>query len=176
MEKSINDSLKALGTDYVDIMIIRGASTVEAVKNPAVIEAFSKAKKAGKIRFCGFSSHTAEAHKILRSGVATGFHDVAMVPYNHAGNFRHTIYGIYSEWDQAALESEFAYAAANGMGVICMKTCSGGPLIQEGEVRGSYQAALKWILNNKNVCSMAVGMASFREVNADVGAMGQGKE
>ena len=32
----IEDSLKALQTDYIDIMIIRGAATIEMVKNPVV--------------------------------------------------------------------------------------------------------------------------------------------
>ena len=67
---------------------------------------------------------------------------------------------------------EFENAVASGMGIIVMKTCSGGPLKQEGELRGSYQAGLKWILRNRNVSSMAVGMGSFREINEDVGAMG----
>ena len=171
IEKSIDDSLRALQTDYIDIMLIRGASTEEAVKNPVVMEAFSKAKEAGKIRFCGFSSHSPRSHEILRMGVDTGFYDVAMVPYNHSGSFTHVIYGIYSEWDQDSLEKEFEHAVAKGMGIIVMKTCSAGPLKKEGEVRGTYQASLKWILRNKNVSTMAVGMGNFREINEDVGVM-----
>ncbi|MBN1291062.1 MAG: aldo/keto reductase [Candidatus Latescibacteria bacterium] len=171
MGKSIDDSLKALQTDYIDIMIIRGATSEKAVNNPVVREAFSKAKEAGKIRLCGFSSHSGESHKILRMGVDAKFYDVAMIPYNHAGNFRHTVYGIYSEWDQEALENEFKYAVSQGMSIIAMKTCSGGPLVKGDETRGSYQDALKWNLRNKDVSVMAVGMASFREVAEDVGAM-----
>ena len=172
MGKSIDDSLKALQTDYIDIMIIRGANSKDTINNPVVEEVFTRAKEAGKIRLCGFSSHSGESHKVLRMGVEAGFYDVAMVPYNHAGNFRHSIYGIYSEWDQKALEKEFEHAVAQGMGVIAMKTCSGGPLKKEGEIRGTYSAGLKWNLRNKNISAMAVGMASFREVSEDVGAMG----
>lgn len=172
MERSIDDSLKALQTDYIDIMIIRGAATVEMVQNPVVEETFSRAKEAGKIRFCGFSSHSGESNKILKAGVEAKFYDVAMVPYNHAGNFHHTVYGIYNEWDQNALEKEFENAVASGMGIIAMKTCSCGPLKQEGEIRGSYQAGLKWILRNKNISTMAVGMGTFREIEEDFGAMG----
>ena len=172
MEKSIDDSLKALQSDYIDIMLIRGATTGEAVKNPVVLEAFIRAKEAGKIRFCGFSCHSSNAHEMLRVGVETKVYDTAMVPYNHAGNFRHTVYGIYSEWDQAALEKSFEYAVSLGMGIAVMKTCSAGPLIREGETTGSYQAGLKWILRNKNIGVMAVGMGSFREVEEDFGALG----
>ena len=174
MEKSINDSLKALQTDYIDIMIIRGANSKDTINNPVVEEVFIQAKEAGKIRLCGFSSHSGESHKVLGMGIEAGFYDVAMVPYNHAGNFRHSVYGIYSEWDQKALEKGFEHAVTKGMGVIVMKTCSGGPLKKEGETRGTYQAGLKWNLRNKNISTMAVGMASFREVNEDVCAMGGG--
>ncbi|MFC1508643.1 aldo/keto reductase [Candidatus Omnitrophota bacterium] len=172
MEKSIDDSLKALQTDYIDIMIIRGATTPKAVKNNVVHETFAKAKKAGKIRACGFSCHSANAHEMLKLGVETGTYDAIMVPYNHAGNFRHTIYGIYSEWDQKTLEGEFEKAVAKGVAIICMKTCSGGPMKTGDNPRGSYRAGLKWILQNKNVGTAAVGMASFREIDEDFGAMG----
>lgn len=172
MDKSINDSLKALQTDYIDIMIVRGATTEKAVRNPVVMEVFTKAKEAGKIRACGFSCHSANASEMLLAGIETGVYDVVMVPYNHAGNFRHTVYGIYSEWDQAALEKSFEKAAAKGIGILCMKTCSGGPIVTDDNPQGSYQAGLKWILRNKNVGVLAVGMGSFREVDEDFGAMG----
>ncbi|MFC1608405.1 aldo/keto reductase [Candidatus Latescibacterota bacterium] len=172
MEKSIDDSLRALQSDYVDIMIIRGATKLDMVHNPVVHETFEKAKKAGKIRACGFSCHSSNAHEMVLEGIKTGVYDVIMVPYNHAGNFRHTIYGIYSEWDQDALENSFEKAVANGIGIVCMKTCSGGPMKTGDHPRGTYRAGLKWILRNKNVSTLAAGMASFREVDEDVGAMG----
>ncbi|MCE5250809.1 aldo/keto reductase [bacterium] len=172
MEKSIDDSLRALQTDYVDIMLVRGATTEEAVKNPVVLETFVKVKEAGKIRFCGFSCHSANAHEMLRFGADTKVYDIGMVPYNHAGNFRHTVYGIYSEWDQVALEKSFEYAVSKGMGIVAMKTCSGGPFKADDNDPGSFPEGLAWILRNKNVGVMAVGMGSFREVEDDFGAMG----
>jgi len=171
MEKSIDDSLKALRTDYIDIMIIRGATTAKAVTNPVVREVFEKAKKSGKIRRCGFSAHSSNAHEMLTLGANQGWYDVAMVPYNHSGSFTHSVYGIYSEWDQDALEKAFEFAVSKGMGVIAMKTCSGGPMITEGEPRGTFREALRWNLRNRNLSTMAVGMGSFREAEEDVAAM-----
>ncbi len=172
MKQSIDDSLRALRTDYVDIMIIRGATTEKAVKNPVVREVFEQAKKDGKIRLCGFSAHSSNAHEMLTIGADEGWYDVAMVPYNHSGSFTHSVYGIYSEWDQEKLERAFAYAAGKGMAVIGMKTCSGGPMKTEGEPRGTYREALRWNLRNKNLSTMAVGMGSFREADEDLAAMG----
>ena len=173
IEKSIDDSLKALRTDYIDIMLLHSASSEEDLKSPAVLEVLTKARKSGKIRFCGFSSHSSESYKILRAGVEAEFYDIAMIPYNHAGHFHHTVYkGFYCEWDQDALEKEMERAVACGMGIVAMKTCSAGPLKKEGESTGTYQACLKWILRNKNVSTMAVSMRNFRDADEDVGAMG----
>ncbi|MDP2981903.1 MAG: aldo/keto reductase [Candidatus Latescibacter sp.] len=172
MVKSIDDSLKALRTDFIDIMLVRGATSEEFVNDTILMEVFSKAKKSGKIRFCGFSSHAGSADQILRAGVKTKFYDVAMIPYNHAGHFTHSIYGIYSEWNQEAKEKEIADAVAAGMGILVMKTCSGGPRKEEGEPKETYRSALKWILRNKNVSSVVAGMGNFREVTEDTSAMG----
>ncbi len=172
MEKSIDDSLKALRTDFIDVMLVRGATDEQFVNDSILMEVFRKAKESGKIRFCGFSSHAATADEVLSAGVKTGFYDVAMIPYNHAGNFTHSVYGIYSEWDQAAKEKAIAAAAAAGMAVLAMKTCSGGPRREQGEEKLSFRSALKWILRNKNISAAVPGMGNFREVVEDVSAMG----
>ena len=170
MEKSIDDSLKALQTDYVDIMLLRWPENREALNNPIAIEALTKAKEAGKIRFTGFSCHIDQA-EILRAAIKIGFYDVVLVAYNHAGNYTHSQSGYYREWDQPALEIELEKASDAGMGIIAMKTCSGGPYKAEGETEASYASALRWILNNKNVSSVVPAMANFREVEEDVQVM-----
>lgn len=171
MMKSIDDSLKALKTDFIDIMLIRGATTEEAVKNDIVADVFAKAKQAGKIRLCGFSAHSANAPEMVRLGVDYGVYDVMMVPYNHTGSFTHSIYGIYSEWDQDALHESFALAASRGKSIVAMKSCSGGPRKEEGESEETYRSALKWALKNKHVSAVFPAIASFREAEEDIGAM-----
>ncbi len=56
---SVERSLKALETDYVDCILMRGVETPYEVNNtPEVFEAFEILKKQGKARFLGFSAHT----------------------------------------------------------------------------------------------------------------------
>ncbi|MBN1291060.1 MAG: aldo/keto reductase [Candidatus Latescibacteria bacterium] len=172
MEKSIDDSLKALRTDYIDIMLLRWTADKDAIDNPDAIEALTKAKKAGKILFTGFSCHNNQA-EIIRAAIENGFYDVALTAYNHAGNYTHSQSGNYSEWDQPALEIELEKASTAGIGIVAIKTCSGGPYKAEGETEASYTSALKWILNNKNISSVVPAMANFREVEEDVRAMNQ---
>jgi len=52
-----------------------------------------------------------------------------------------------------------------------MKTCSAGPLKEEGESEATYTAALRWILKNKNISTVIPAMANFREIEEDVRAM-----
>lgn len=180
IEQSINDSLKALQTDYIDIMIKQNAATKDELFAPAVLEAITKAKEAGKIRFCGFSAHKNQA-EMLRLAVENGFYDVAMISYNHAGHYWHQggaaekpfdTTGQYQEWDQAELEKEIERAASSGMGLIAMKTCSAGPYKEEGQSEATYTAALRWILKNKHISTTVPAMGNFREVDEDINAMG----
>jgi len=53
-------SLKRLGVDYVDILHLHGVSKKESVVFEPALKAFDKAKKDGKIRFAGISTHEAQ--------------------------------------------------------------------------------------------------------------------
>ena len=170
IEQSINDSLKALQTDYIDVMVKQSATTKEELLAPAVLEAITKAKEAGKIRFSGFSTHENQA-EVLREAVKSGFYDVALIAYNHAGNFTPAYGGEYHEWNQAELEKEIENAGSAGMGIVAMKTCSGGPFKEEGQTEANYPSALRQILKNKHISSTVPAMGNFREVDEDIKAM-----
>jgi len=169
--KSIDESLAALGTDYIDIMLKQSAITTDELLAPPVLEAITRAKEAGKIRFSGFSTHDNQA-MMIREAVKSGFYDIVLVAYNHAGNYTHSVSKDYHEWDQAELEREIANAARAGMGVIAMKTCSGGPYKYPGEEKATYASGLRKILENKNITSVIPAMASFAHVDENVRAMG----
>jgi len=173
IEKSIDESLKALRTDYIDIMLKQSAVTKEELLAPAVLEALTKAKESGKIRFNGFSTHWNQA-EMLREAVKSGFYDVALVAYNHAGNYTHSISKSFYEWDQAELEEEIENAVKAGMGIIAMKSCSGGPFPVKSGEKPSYTGALKKMLENTNISSCVPAMANFREIQENVAAMGVG--
>ena len=169
--ESIDNSLRALKTDYIDIMLKQSAITRDELLAPPVLEAITRAKKAGKIRFSGFSTHDNQA-EMIREAVKSGFYDIVLVAYNHAGSYTHSVSKDYVEWDQAELEREINNAVRAGMGVIAMKTCSGGPYKYSGESRASYASALRKIFENKNITSVVPAMASFAQVDENVKAMG----
>jgi len=68
-EAALNDSLKMLKTDHVDVYQFHAVTTLEDVHRilgpGGAMEAFQAARKAGKVRFIGFSAHSVEASLAL---------------------------------------------------------------------------------------------------------------
>ena len=64
-EKELNQSLRQLQTDHLDLFQLHALAKVEDVNQAlgpnGALEAFVAAKKAGKVRFLGFSAHSVEA-------------------------------------------------------------------------------------------------------------------
>jgi aryl-alcohol dehydrogenase-like predicted oxidoreductase len=170
MRSSLEESLKALQTDYIDIMLLHGADSVDIIKHETVMEFFRIAKKKGQIRACGFSSHNNQV-ELVKAANESKFYDVMMVPYNHRGSYTHSRSGKYSVWDQPALEIELKKAEKNNIGIVAMKTCSGGPYAPDAAQKPSYKAALQWVLNHSYISTMAVAMGNTNELNQNVQAM-----
>ncbi len=163
MAASMDASLKALRTDYIDIMLIHGASNQKIVFHESIMKFFESAKKEGKIRAHGFSSH-ANQIELLRAANKNPFYEVIMVPYNHKGSYNHMNSGSYSEWDQPALEIEMDKAKKLGVGLLAMKTCSGGPYSPDEKTEPSFENALRWVLAQNKVQSLAVAMGNFDQM------------
>ncbi len=170
MESSLEASLKALGTDYIDVMLIHGATSPEIIHHEAVMAFFDSEKKKGKIRAHGFSAHTNQI-ELLRVASRQLFYDVIMVTYNHKGSYIHMNSGRYSEWDQPALEVEMDRAKKNGIGLVAMKTCSAGPYSPDEKTESSFEHALRWILNQNRVHTMAVAMGNFEQIEENIRAL-----
>ncbi len=164
------ESLKALQTDYIDVLLFHQADSVDMINHDAVMEFFRDAREKGQIRACGFSSHLNQI-ELIKAANKSKSYDVIMVPYNHRGSYTHSNTGDYSEWDQPALEKELERAEKNNIGIVAMKTCSGGPYAFEGESEPSYRSALKWILDHGYISSMAVAMGNLGELSEDLQAM-----
>jgi aryl-alcohol dehydrogenase-like predicted oxidoreductase len=107
IDKSLEESMKRVGTDYFDlVMCPHGANCPEEVNVPEVFEIFADLKKQGKTRYLGVSSHNDPAG-VLKAAAATGKYDVAMIAYNVAND--------------GYLEDAIRQAHDSGMGVIAMK-------------------------------------------------------
>jgi aryl-alcohol dehydrogenase-like predicted oxidoreductase len=168
LESNFQACLKALKTDYIDIMLIHGASDVRVLTNETVMGFFESVKKKGIIRAHGFSCH--DEIPLLESANESKFYDIIMLPFNHKGFYVHMLSGRTSEWDQPRVEVELEKAHKNKLGVVAMKTCSAGPYAFADGQAPSFKGALEWVLDHDFISTVAVAMANRKEIQENVQA------
>jgi predicted aldo/keto reductase-like oxidoreductase len=88
-----------------------------------------------------------------------------MVPFNPKGSFVHSVTGNYSEWDQKKLITILTEAGDKGIGVIAMKTCSGGKYSLLPGSEPTFKDSVLWVLQHKFISSAAIAMANFEQVD-----------
>ncbi len=155
----IDESLKRLQTDCIDLWRVHYVDDPEVLKNPAIYESFDKAKKAGKVKHLGLSTHTSPiAHELIKTAVEMKRFEYLMAKYNFM--------------EMPANYVPFQEAAKAGMGVVVFKVYAGhrskgsremARLKQRLNISGE-QAKIKWALQNKNVCSIVSGERSFEGI------------
>ena len=152
--QKIDTSLKSLGLDYIDIYHHHGVWVKETALFEPVLNAMVKAKKAGKIRFIGITTHRNEP-EIIDAAVDSKVYDVVLPAYN------------FRQKHGEEVKEAIARAAAAGLGVIAMKTIGGNA--------GTYHnpqidapACFKWALQDANVHTIITGFTTFDQLEVDV--------
>jgi len=164
LNSRLEASLKALDTDYIDILLYHDATQENLLFHNEVLKFFEGLKSTGVIRANGFSAHNdfLNLHEMNNREL---LYDVIMVPFNYKGSFVHSVSGRYSEWDQARLVSTLTEAGKKGIGIIAMKTCSGGKYSPSPDVVPGFPEAVRWVIQHSYISSAAVAMANFEQVN-----------
>ena len=163
LSTKLEGSLKALNTNYIDVLLYHSALDEKLLFHPEVMKFFSDMKKSGVIKAHGFSAHN-EYMVLHERNNSEVFYNTIMIPFNPKGSFVHSVNGRYSEWDQNKLISILTEAGNKGIGVVAMKTCSGGKYSPSADVEPSFKEAVLWILKHKFISSAAIAMANFEQV------------
>jgi aryl-alcohol dehydrogenase-like predicted oxidoreductase len=164
LSSKLDASLKALNTDYIDVLLYHDAQDENLLFHPEVMKFFADMKKSGVIKAHGFSTHN-DFMNLPERNNSEVFYDTIMVPFNPKGSFVHSVTGRYSEWDQKKLISILTEAGKKGIGVIAMKTCSGGKYSPSADIEPSFKEAVLWVLQHEFICSAAIAMANFEQVD-----------
>lgn len=164
LNSKLEASLKALGSDYIDILLYHDATQENLLFHNEVMKFFDGLKTSGVIKAHGFSAHN-DLMNLHERNNKEGFYDVIMVPFNFKGSFVHSVSGRYSEWDQDRLITALTEAGKKGIGIIAMKTCSGGKYSPSPDVVPGFAEAVRWVIQKSFVSSAAVAMANFEQVN-----------
>jgi aryl-alcohol dehydrogenase-like predicted oxidoreductase len=167
MIRSVEESLRRLGTDHVDILMCpHGASSYAETQIPEVHETFEKLRKEGKVRALGVSAHNDPAG-VLRGAVTAGVYSVAMVAFNVA--------------NRAFVEPALEVAKRADLGVIAMKLAqavfdpdrSTTPRpervalldrIVPGDALNTHQKAYTFGLANPNLAAVVSNMVDEKQV------------
>jgi predicted aldo/keto reductase-like oxidoreductase len=158
LDTQLAESLERLRTDYIDILYLHSCHGPLMPTYEPLMKAFVKAKESGKARFIGISTHANEPETI-RAAVDAQIWDVVLTSYN------------FLQEQREDLRKAVAYASGKGLGVIAMKTQGGVKLNREKDVGVNHEAALKWALNDKNVCTTIPGITTFEQMDLDFGVM-----
>jgi predicted aldo/keto reductase-like oxidoreductase len=156
--KKIDTSLKNLGLDYVDIYYHHNVWAKESALYEPILNALRKAKKAGKTRFIGITTHRSEP-EVIYAAVESKVYDVVLTTYN------------FKQKHYPEIRSAMAKAAEAGLGVVVMKAL-GGKQLQEGSKEPiDPKAALKWALQDPNTHTIIAGFTTFDQMNLDLAVM-----
>lgn len=177
----IDESLRKLRTDHVDLLQIHSASR-EVVERGETLEAMKTAQQAGKVRFLGLSC----GQDAALAAIATGHYDTLQISYN-----------VLDRWAEARV---LPLARENNLGVIIKDGLAAGRLLAPPEAlpaaqRERYVRAgaglraqvgrdpevpdlaallLRWVLSNPAVSTVIAGTRDPSHLLANL-ALADGK-
>jgi hypothetical protein len=152
---SMDNSLRLLGLDYVDIYYLASVGSRAPVFHEPYIEAFERLKRDGKTRFAGITTHANEP-EVIRAVAESGFWDVVVTAFNFRQSHREAV--------RAAIHQ----AAGAGIGVVAMKTQAGVYWDTKRKHKINMKAALKWPLDDDCVHTAIPAFANLKELRDDL--------
>lgn len=157
--RDVETSLRALETDYIDVIQLHNLTGRDRVFVPETREAFAKLREQGKVRFFGVTTHTNQA-EVLHALVddRDKFFDMALVAYNFKSG--------------VDVRKAIERAAMAKIGIIAMKTQAGGYEADSLGPISPHQAALKWVLQDKHITAAIPGMRDLAHLREDIAVMG----
>lgn len=162
----IDLSLKRLQTDHVDLLLLHALEKREDALNENFMKFLESAKKSGKTRFIGVSTHTGQS-AVLDAVTEGKFWEAVLVGYNY--------------FSDKSVKNSIKKAREAGIAIIGMKNILSPqsfpwqPLadIRKDKKSGmtAQQALIKWVLNDPNVDTTVPGMTSFEHLKDDIALM-----
>ena len=168
MTRDLNSSLNKMKTDYIDLYFVHGISRISEMDDDTKVWA-EKAKREGKIRFFGFSTHS-NMEACLLGGAKLGWIDGIMMTYNY--RLMHT--------DDMRRAVDACVKA--GIGLTAMKTQGGGQVRSDSQTEldlaGRFlqkgftdaQARLKSVWENPQISSICSRMKNMTILMSNVAA------
>jgi predicted aldo/keto reductase-like oxidoreductase len=149
-------SLQRLKMDHVDILYVHAVGSRADTLHPAMLEAVTEARRSGKARWVGVSTHRSEP-EVIRAAAESGVYDVVLTSIN------------FTQQHLRDVRAAMAEAAEKGVGIVGMKTMAGGFLDKEKTRPVNCVAALKFVLQDPNLCTTIPGITTFDQLEQNAG-------
>lgn len=158
-KKSLELALSELNTDYIDIFMLHEQESIHTIRGHwEAIEYFKDAKKEGKIRAIGISTHRIEG---VLGAIEVDDIEIIHPIVNMQG------IGIQDGSIEDMLKV-IKKAYDIGKGIFAMKPLGGGHLI------GKAEEAFNFVKNISFIHSIAIGMQSKDEIDCNISLMESG--
>lgn len=159
-KESLDRALMELNTDYIDIFMLHEQESIHTINGHyEAIEYFIEAKKQGKIRSIGISTHTIAAAEAIKD-----FDEIEIIHpiVNKTGlgindGEIHDMLKVLKELNNL------------GKGIYSMKPLGGGHLIK------NVESAFNFVSDIPYIDSIAIGMQSKEEIDANISLINNGK-
>ena len=166
----LNKCLKRLQTGYVDLFFVHAISGIDEM-TPALKDWGAEMKKAGKIKFFGFSTHT-NMEDCLLGAARLDWIDAVMMTYN------------FQVMNTPKMQEAVKACAQAGVGLVAMKSQAGRPgkekvareakleLCERFIAKGftDKQAKLKVVWETPEIASLCSQMPNLTILSANVAA------
>lgn len=156
----MEESLKRLRTDYVDVFFAHRVADKGCLLNEDLLAFLEKLKKEGKARFVGVSLHDPKCY-------VDAMNQTSKV----------SIYDVILTWLNFTSEPEhidiLKKIRKTNVGLIAMKTQAGGYEVAPNSPLSPMQAALKWVLEKDFVDCAIPGMRNLEQLEQNVNVVGK---
>ena len=168
LAKSLDGSLGRMKTNHVELFFVHGIDAISEIEKPEVKAFAEKARKDGKIKFFGFSTHSNMA-ACLSGAAKLDWIDGAMITYN------------YREMHKPEMKMALDACEKAGIGVTAMKTLGSrsgsdtpeqAALLNPITARGftPAQAKLKAVMENPQIAVACVQIPNMKFTRENIAA------
>jgi hypothetical protein len=120
----------------------------DEVLDREILEVIQEVKKSGRAKHLGVSTHKNEP-EVIRAAIESGVYEIVLT----AINFRQD--------HIADVKAAVAEAGKAGVGIVAMKTMAGAFFDKDRTDPIDCKAALKWVLQDENICTSIPGITAF---------------
>ncbi len=160
----LDTSLKELATDHLDVWHMHMRDAPADITDEC-LEAWQAAKKAGKIRFIGVSSHN--PNNIVDRVMSAGIFDVLLSTYNFTvGTNNDATYKRLKDAGIGLVAMKVMAPAAGGRG-------RGGAPAKPAGPPEQFLASLKWVLRNNTMDTAIPSMVDMDQLEINFRAMSE---